>query len=64
MGRAMGFQPELVKLPALPHYLNYSQFPPSFFKKLFLASGMVLTPLPEVYILYGEGCGIRTRVRS
>jgi hypothetical protein len=33
-----------------------------FFKLLFMASGVVLSPLPEVYTLWGEGGGIRTRV--
>jgi hypothetical protein len=36
--------------------------PEFFFKLLFMASGVVLSPLPEVYTLLGEGGGIRTRV--
>jgi hypothetical protein len=44
---------------------NHMESPLSIFLKiklLFMASGMVLTPLPEVYTLFGEGGGIRTRV--
>jgi hypothetical protein len=35
-----------------------------YFVKLFMASVVVLSLLPEIYTLYGKGGGIRTRVSN